>query len=72
MAVARETLLSALESLKELEEFAVANLAEVGRYNFSEFPPTQRDKIRRLLQRLQEDSVHHEDMLEEIVARLRR
>ena len=71
MSVARETILTALEAMKELEEFSVANLAEVSRYDFSSFPPEQQEKIRRLLQRLTEDTFRHEDLIDEIVSRLK-
>ncbi|MCC7343817.1 MAG: hypothetical protein IT573_02685 [Deltaproteobacteria bacterium] len=72
MSVARETILTALEALKKLEEFAVSNLAEVKRYDFSGFSPGQQAKIRRLLERLSEDTFRHEDMIDAIVSRLRR
>ena len=71
MSVARETILTALEAMKELEELSVANLAEVSRYDFSDFLPEQQEKIRRLLQRLREDTFRHEDMIDAIVMRLR-
>jgi len=72
MSVARETILTALEALKKLEEFAVSNLAEVKRYDFSGFSTGQQAKIRRLLERLSEDTFRHEDMIDVIVSRLRR
>lgn len=72
MSVARETILTALEAMKELEEFAVANLSEVRRYDFSGLPEAQREKIFKLLQRLSEDTFRHEDMIDVIVSRLRR
>jgi len=72
MSVARETILTALEALKKLEEFAVSNLAEVKRYDFSGFSQGQQAKIRRLLERLSEDTFRHEDMIDAIVSRLRR
>lgn len=72
MSVARETILTALEALKKLEEFAVSNLAEVKRYDFSGFSTGQQAKIRRLLERLSEDTFRHEDMIDAIVSRLRR
>lgn len=72
MSVARETILTALETLKKLEEFAVSNLAEVKRYDFSGFSTGQQAKIRRLLERLSEDTFRHEDMIDAIVSRLRR
>ncbi|MCE9625462.1 MAG: hypothetical protein K8R69_08445 [Deltaproteobacteria bacterium] len=71
MSVARETILTALEAMKELEELSVANLAVVSRYDFSGFFPEQQEKIRRLLQRLTEDTFRHEDMIDVIVRRLR-
>lgn len=72
MGVARETILTALEALKELEEFAVANLAEVKRYDYSGFDEVQRQRIFRLLEKLSEDTFRHEDMIDAIVARLQR
>ncbi|KAA0221009.1 hypothetical protein FBR05_01040 [Deltaproteobacteria bacterium PRO3] len=72
MSVARETILTALEALKKLEEFAVSNLAEVKRYDFSGFSTGQQAKIRRLLERLSGDTFRHEDMIDAIVSRLRR
>lgn len=72
MSVARETILNTLESMKQLEEFSVANLAEVSRYDLSAFSRKQQEKIRHLLQRLATDTLHHEDILDAIVARLRK
>ena len=70
MGVARETILTALEALKELEEFAVANLAEVKRYDYSGFDKIQRERILHLLERLSEDTFRHEDMIDAIISRL--
>lgn len=71
MSVARETILTALEAMKELEELSVANLTAVSRYDFSGFSPEQQEKIAKLLHRLTEDTFRHEDMIDLVVRRLR-
>jgi len=70
MKLATESLVAALAEMKLLEEFTVGNLSEVGRYDFSIFPPEARDKITKLLGRLREDTDKHERLIAEILEKL--
>ena len=70
MSVARETLKSALKEMNDLEEFAVQNLAEVRRFDFSFFTMQERREIYLLLEELREDSSEHEKLIQIIIKRL--
>lgn len=71
MSVAQETLRATLKEMIEFEEFAVQNLAQVQRFDFSSFTPQERKEIFYLLDQLREDSHEHEGLIEIVIQRLR-
>ena len=71
MSVAHETLVLALRDLLKLEEFAVDNLADISRYDFSCIPENDQKTVFYLLKRLKEDTGEHKKMIFKIIQRLR-
>lgn len=70
MGIAPETLRQALQDLDQLEEFAVWNLAQAGRYELGAFTLREKKTILTLLEKLREDTDSHQKIIRKIFERL--
>ena len=70
MVVANETLIAALKDLLQLEEVSVWNIAQVRRFDFSVYSPSEQKTIKVLLEKLREDTHQHQNAILDIVRRL--